>query len=151
MGTSLSEVYDLFMQTVTDYKLIELFNSSPEDFENYLEAWLIYAIRDFGVCDQVLTYDSTSKTFTLDLTLENKAMLATLMMKYWLQKTVNDITQFNLHITDRDFKMASEAQNLREKATYLNIVKEDCSQLLQDYGYKRNPWSEWYNQEYEGV
>jgi uncharacterized protein (DUF3084 family) len=71
-------------------------------------------------------------------------------MKYWLQKNVNDITQMNLHITDRDFKMASEAQNLREKAAYLNVVKEQCSQLLQDYAFRKVAWAEWYNQDFTG-
>jgi|WetSurSiteA1Bulk_404760.scaffolds.fasta_scaffold00043_8 hypothetical protein len=152
MGTSLNEVYDVFMMTVTDYRLIDLFNESQEDFENYLQAWLRYAINDFKkTCDQSLIFDYTTKSFSVDLSEENKIALATLMMKWWLQKEVNNVTQFNLHITDRDFKMASEAANLKEKTNYLNVVKEQCSQMLIDYGYEKNAWSDWFNQEYEGV
>jgi hypothetical protein len=150
MSTSLSEVYDVFMMTVTDYRLTDLFNTSVPDFENYLQAWLDFSIVDFKVCDQDLNYDDTSKEFSDNLSRDNKVILATLMMKYWLQKAVNDITQFNLHITDRDFKIASEAQNLREKVNHLNIVKEQCSQLLQDYAYNRNSWVNWYAQDYGG-
>jgi hypothetical protein len=72
-------------------------------------------------------------------------------MKYWLQKNVNDITQMNLHVTDRDFKVASEALNLREKVVHLNAVKEQCSQMLIDYAYNKNDWSSWYNQDFDGV
>lgn len=146
--TDLAEVYDLFLQQVTDYRLIELFNVSETNFNTYLEAWIIYAISDFSICDQSLAY--TSGTFTVTLTAENKVILATLMMKYWLQKNVNDITQMNLHVTDKDFKMASEAQNLREKVAYLNIVKEQCSQLLQDYAFRKVRWADWYNQDFTG-
>jgi len=152
MGTSLSEVYDIFMMTVTDYRLIDLFNSSQPDFENYLQAWLEFSITDFKkICDQDLNFNDVTKEFPDVLTRENKVMLSKLMTKYWLQKAVNDVTQFNLHVTDRDFKVASEAQNLREKVAYLNIVKEDCSQSLQDYGFERVDWTEWYNQEFAGV
>jgi hypothetical protein len=151
MGTSLSEVYDFFMMTVTDYRLTDLFNLSVPDFEDYLQAWLDYAIVDFYVCDQDLNYDDIAKEFPAVLSRDNKVILATLMMKYWLQKAVNDVTQFNLHITDRDFKVASEAQNLREKTNHLNMVKEQCSQLLQDYAYKKNDWTDWYNQEFRGM
>jgi hypothetical protein len=151
MGTSLSEVYDVFMMTVTDYRLIDLFNTSVPDFENYLQAWLDFSIVDFYVCDQDLNYDNTTKEFSADLSRDNKVILATLMMKYWLQKAVNDITQFNLHVTDRDFKIASESQNLREKANHLNLVKEQCSQLLQDYGYRKVDWDDWYAQQFQGV
>jgi hypothetical protein len=150
MGTTLSEVYDFFMMTVTDYRLIDLFNTSVPDFENYLQAWLEYSIVDFSVCDQDLDFDDTTKEFPVVLTRDNKVVLATLMMKYWLQKAVNDVTQFNLHITDRDFKVASEAQNLREKSNHLNMIKEQCSQLLQDYAYNRNSWVDWYAQDFGG-
>lgn len=148
MATSLSEIYDLFMQTCTDYRLINLFNTSEEDFEQYLEAWLEYAIVDFRICNQDLNYDVATKLFPVDLTRENKIILATLMMKYWLQKLVQDVTQMNLHITDRDFKIASEAQNLREKTNHLNNVKEQCSQMLIEYGYAKNDWGDWLNQSF---
>lgn len=62
MGTSLSEVYDVFMMTITDYRLIDLFNTSVPDFENYLQSWLDFAIVDFKVCDQNLNYDDTRKS-----------------------------------------------------------------------------------------
>lgn len=151
-NTTLSEIYDIFMVAISDYRLIDLFNSSQEDFENYLQPWLESAITDFeNICDQNLNFDNGTKEFPVILTRVNKILLSKLMVKYWLQKEVNDVTQFNLHVTDRDFKVASEAQNLREKASYLNIVKEDCSQLLQDYGYKRVDWNSWINQNFLGV
>lgn len=151
MGTALSEVYDLFMLTITDYRLIDLFNLSEEDFEAYLQAWLDMAIVEFSICNQDLEYDSTTKEFPEILTRENKVILATLMMKYWMQKNVHDITQMNLHVVDRDFKVASEAMNLREKSVHLNHIKETCSQMLIDYGYKHNDWDEWVLQNFMGV
>jgi hypothetical protein len=151
MATTLSEVYDLFMLTVTDYRLNHLFDASQYEFENYLQAWLEFAITEFHICNQDLNFDNDTKTFPDTLTRENKVILATLMMKYWLQKNVNDITQMNLHVTDRDFRVASEAMNLREKAIYLNHVKETCSQMLSDYGYKHNDWDSWLEQDFLGV
>ena len=151
MSTSISEIFDLFMLTVNDYRLNHLFDSSEEDFENYLSGFLEFAIVEFSICDQDLNYDTITKTFSDTLTRENKVILATLMTKYWLTKLVNDITQLNLHITDRDFKVASESMNLREKSIYLNNVKETCSQMLIDYAYKHNDWTGWLSQDFFGV
>jgi hypothetical protein len=151
MTTHISEVFDLFMVSVTDYRLTDLFNLSEDDFETYLEGFLEYAIAEFDMCDQDLDFNSTTKLFPETLTRKNKTILATLMMKYWLQKLVNDITQMNLHVTDRDFRVASEAMNLREKTIYLNTVKEQCSQLLNNYEYKNNAWDDWFNQSFEGA
>jgi len=143
MGTKLSEVYDLFMLQVSDYRLVDLFNTSEEDFETFLQGFLEFAISDFEICDQDLDFDETSGEFPEILSRKNRTILATLMMRYWLQKLVNDITQMNLHVTDRDFKVASEAMNLREKTVYLNTVKEQCSQILNDYAYTNNDWDSW--------
>lgn len=150
MGTKLNEVYDYFALTVTDYRLTQLFNESQEDYENFLQAWLEFAIAEFSMCDQDLEFNDETKEFNVVLSRENKVVLATLMMKYWLQKLVNDITQMNLHVQDRDFRVASEAMNLREKATRLTHVKETCSQMLLDYEYKRNNWSNWTKQKFSG-
>ena len=147
-NTEIKEIYDLFLMQVTDYRLINLFSVSESDFEDYLQSFLEYAIVDFYVCDQDLEFDNDKKEFPATLSRDNKIILATLMMKYWLQKNVNDITQMNLHVTDRDFKVASEAQNLKEKTALLNTVKEQCSQLLNDYSYRRVDWSEWTNQDF---
>jgi len=152
MGTSLSEIYDIFMLTVTDYRLNDLFEMSETDFENYLNGFLEFAIADFDICDQDLNYDKETNSFSETLTRENKTILATLMTKYWMEKVVNDITQLNLHITDRDFKVASEAMNLREKTIRLNNIKETCSQMLIDYAYKHNNWTGWLSQSFwDGV
>jgi hypothetical protein len=150
-GTALGEILDLFMTQINDYRLTNLYSQSQEDFETYLQAWLVFSIADFDdICNQSLDYDEDNKEFSESLTSKNKIVLATLMMKYWLQKVVNDITQMNLHITDRDFKTASEAANLKEKSAHLALIKEQCSQLLLGYEYKNNTWEDWYNQEFSG-
>lgn len=150
MGTELSSIYDLFLLTVTDYRLEALYEASVEDFENYLEAWLRFAIQDFdNYCTQSLAF--TNDNFDVVLTEENMIMLAMMMTKYWMQKNVNDITQMNLHVTDRDFKMASEANNLREKKDHLNGMTERISQALIDYSFKHTDWDSWFNQSFAGV
>jgi len=150
-NTSLPEVFDLFMMIISDYRLVDLYNTDEDGFNTYLEAWLQYAVSEFeNICTQDLNYNTTTQEFPAELTRKNKIILAKLMAKYWLEKVVSDITQMNLHITDRDFRIASEAMNLREKKDYFNAVKEECSQLLNDYAYSNNDWNSWYTQDFEG-
>jgi len=150
-GTPFSDIYDLFLMTITDYRLTSLFEESIVDFETFLEAWLRFSISDFTICDQSLVYTESTKLFTATLTDKNQIVLAKLMMMYWLKKEVADVTQFRLHVTDRDFKVPSEAQNLKEKQAYLITIKEECSQMLNDYGYKAADWTSWYNQDFSGI
>jgi len=143
-GTPFSCIFDKFLLLVTDYRLLNLYESSQVDFETYLSGWLLYSINDFDVCDQVLTYSTITKLFTETLTDKNQLMLAKMMVKYWLEKETRDITQMSLKIQDRDYRTFSEAQNLTAKSNHLILVKEEISQALVEYNLKTNPWAEWY-------
>jgi hypothetical protein len=140
-GTPFSTVYDSFSLLLSDYRLTNLYNTSLSDYEDYLEGWLVLAIDDFYCCNQSLAYSSS--TFTETLSTKNINILAKLMKKYWLEKEVNDVTQFRLHVTDHDFKLYSEAQNLTAKKSLYNEYKEEISQLLVDYSLVSNDWANW--------
>jgi hypothetical protein len=148
VGTPFSTIFDDFLTLVNDYRLTALYDSSLVDFETYLTSWLDYSIAEFYNCDQVLTYDSTTKLFTVDLTTKNQLILARIMVKYWLQKEVQDVTQMSIHLQDRDFHTFSESQNLTAKSNHLNTVKEDVSQTLVNYGLDTVDWATWFTGTY---
>jgi hypothetical protein len=149
-GTSFTDIFDLFMMLQSDYQLQALYQTSITDFNNYLEGWLVFAIGDFTVCNQSLIYNSTTQTFTQTLNQENKNILAQMMVKYWMQKQVQNVLQMDNLIQDHDFKTYSQAQNLKAKQDYYNSKKEEISQLMVDYGLRHNNWSQWKNQLFDG-
>jgi hypothetical protein len=154
MGTLSSEIIDIFMMRISDYKLDTIYTASGSlIFSNYIEPWLIDATVEFDICDQPLTYttsgSATEGQFTATLTTKNKVILSRLMVKYWMQKTIQDVLQMQNFITDHDFKTFSAAQNLTAKKEYLNSLKEELSQLLIDYAYKINDWAGWKLQQYD--
>ena len=59
-------------------------------------------------------------------------------------KEVQDVNQMNLHLQDRDFKVYSESQNLKEKSLHLDKTKEYNSQTMTVYSYsKSTDWANW--------
>lgn len=147
MGSSFSEIFDLFMVQIKDWRLQSLYESSQLDFEVYLSGFLVLSIPQFSlVCNQDLSYSEESKSFTSDLTLDNKVILSKLMVEKWLEKEVQDVNQMNLHLQDRDFKVYSESQNLREKSLHLDKTKEYNSQAMTVYSYaKSTDWANWFS------
>lgn len=152
MATPYSDVYDLFMLKITDYRLIELYQSSVVDFENFLQGWLKLSIADFlDDCDQDLTdRNDTANTFNFDMTDKNQVILAVFMVFHWLEKEVNDVLQMNLSVTDRDFKHYAESKNLDSKTSYRDRLLEEKSQILVSYGYKNIDWDAWFSGNFEG-
>jgi hypothetical protein len=151
MGTLASEIGDLFLSRVSDYRLDNMFTTSGSlALGTHIEPYLLDAIIDFDICNQVLTYtvsgSATEGYFSLDLTLENKVILSQLMVLSWLSHDIQNIIQMNNHVTDKDYRTFSSAQSLSAKKDYYNSKKEEMSQKLGLYGYNKNSWSEWQNQ-----
>ena len=139
--THISEVINLFLMLVNDYKLKQIFDLG--NLEQYVEAWLRMAIAEFDrVRSQPLVYDPISKTFSETLTNEDLVILSQLMVKYWLTKEVNDVLAMENVLQDHDFTRHSEAQNLDAKRGLLNRQIEDCKQLLIQYGYDHFVWNQ---------
>lgn len=150
MATSATEVFDLFLALINDWKLDSLYvTSGSAALGVYVEPWLLFSISEFeDICDQSLTYDSTSgsQMFTETLNQRNINVLAQIMVRYWMTKVTQDLLAMSNLIQDHDFSTFSAAQNLREKREYLNSVKETTSQMLNEYAFSRNSWSQWKNQ-----
>ena len=145
MGSKFSEIFDLFMVQIKDWRLQSLYESSTLDFEVYLSGFLMLSIPQFQeVCNQSLSHDEETREFTEILTLDNKTILSKLMVEKWLEKEVQDVNQMNLHLQDRDFKVYSESQNLKEKSLHLDKTKEYNSQTMTVYSYsKSTDWAGW--------
>ncbi len=133
MGTPFTSIFDEFMLLQDDYRLITLFQTSPENFTTYLTGWLKPAVTDFiPVCDQDLTYNLTFKTFNVVLTEKNILYLAKIMKQYWLQKTIDDVSQMKAKI-QTDFHTYSEAQNYKTMQDRGILMAEEISQILVKY------------------
>jgi hypothetical protein len=153
MTTPSSDIVDLFMSRVDDYRLDIVYNTSGSTtLTVYTEPWLMSAIADFeNFSDQSLVYTQSSGSategyFTEDLNVTNKIMLSRFMTKYWLEKSIKNLIQMQNHVTDRDFKTFSAAQNLKSKQDFYNSLQEELSQAIIDYSYHRNNWTNWNSQ-----
>jgi len=129
---------------MTDWKLDNFYTADPTGFDEYLQGFLVLGIPTFETfCDQSLDRNDTTALFTEDLTDDNVNILSLTMLVAWMQKEKNDIRQMSLHISDKDFKTYSEANNLRAKNENYIIAKEELSQLIIDYTWQRADFTSW--------
>jgi len=154
MATNLSEVADLFLSRLSDWRLDTIYSTSGSlAFGTYVEPWLFDSIIEFSdVCDQDLTYtasgSATEGFFTETLSLENKVMLSQIMVLGWMAKGNQDELQLRNFVTDKDFKTFSPANNTNARTAQYNTKREEISQLLVNYGLRKNPWADWRNQDF---
>ena len=144
-NTSFSEIYDLSMVVIRDYKINLLFD--PDDltaFENFMLGYLKRAISKFTNCEKDIdNTDFSSDEFDVILSIKEQVILADLVVIEWLSSKILDVTQIQLHLDDASFKHYAESQNLTAKINTREILREVVSQDMTDYGFKNVPWSEW--------
>ena len=134
MATKFDTIEDLALTIVSDYKIAKLFTTDVESFKGYCDGFLISAIPNFIQCNQDLTYDITNREFVNTLTNLEISILADLWCIAWLTKEIQDATQINLKLTTSGgFETHSEAQNLKEKASWLDRLRERVYQKIVDY------------------
>ena len=153
MATVLSDIADLFLTRIDDYRITTIYNTSGSTAVNtYLEPYLISAIVDFDICTPTLVYTETSGSvegfFDIDLTRENKVILSQIMELYWMEHTINEREQLSNFVSDKDFKAYSPAANLSAKREYRNALREEISNILVKYSYGHNNWDSWRNQDF---
>ena len=142
MATPYSEVFDLFLTSIQDYRINRLYEKSVEDMENYLMSFLIKAITNFRKCKTDLEdRDDTNKVFNQTLSTDEKVILSNLMIVEWLTKEVNDILSLRNFLQDTDFKTYSQANNLKEKRELLTTMKEMVDKQIVQYSYNNFDWS----------
>ena len=141
MPTPFDSVEDLALIAIRDYKIDKLYNHSIEQFQQYLDGFLLTAIPNFRNCRQSLDYDIEQRQFNADLSSMEQTILADLWVLEWFNKETNDATQIQnkLQVASA-FTSHSASQNLKEKSTYLDKLREGVDLKITQYQLQALPY-----------
>lgn len=131
----------------TDYKLDNLIQVDEQAFYNFLGGFLINSTDMFNGCLTDLSYHPVVETVEKDgqlITVTNYVFDNELSSKEiyilslgvalnWYRKQLDDVTQFRLHLSNKDFKSYSEQQNLQRRLERLGAMEENLSEEIQQY------------------
>ena len=141
MPTPFDSVEDLALIAIRDYKIDKLYNHSVEQFQQYLDGFLLTAIPNFRNCRQSLDYDIEQRQFNADLSSMEQSILADLWVIEWFNKETNDATQIQnkLQVASA-FTSHSASQSLKEKSTYLDKLREGVDLKITQYQLQALPY-----------
>ena len=131
----------------TDYKLDNLIQVDEQAFYDFLGGFLVNSIDMFDGCLSDLSYHAVEETiekdnklvvvtnyvFDNDLTSKEVYLLSLGVALGWYKKQLDDVTQFRLHLSNKDFKSYSEQQNLQRRLERLGAMEEEFSEEVQKY------------------
>lgn len=145
MATAISEVYDSFLQKISNYgftkpdttqaeieeEIFGYFKTARTKFYRCKNS-LLFALDTNGV---PLTDSEGSYLFTVDLHPMEIEVLASLMLvEYIKPRLVTDET-IQQALGDKDFKIFSQAGQIREIRLLFQTLKSDARKLITEYTY----------------
>ncbi len=134
MGTSFDDVIDLALVSIDDYTLMKLYQANETGFRNFCDGLLVRAIPNFFLCRQDLSYDMETRTFVSNLSPIEISILADFWCIEWFSRKINTASQFQAKLQNNgNFRNHSEAQNLKEKTSWADRLRERVYQKITDY------------------
>jgi len=133
MTTKLSEIFDLFLGKITDYRLAGM---ADVDIENDLMRYFKSARAKFYRCKNNLEIDSVDNTsLKSELTGFEIEILTHLMLVQHIEPQLFSSENLKQSLSDKDFKIYSQANQLREIRLLLNTIKRDVNKMITEYTY----------------
>lgn len=150
--TSFDSIYRIFLNSIQDYRIANLFEKNLETAEDLLDTWMLKATSAFQLRatdilfdGQTLEshFDSANRQYTAKLPLVIQTILSDLVALEWLKFNIRDVTQMNLKPNDLDFKTFSEERNLTAKLAQENTHREEVYRAIDDYVKMNIDWETW--------
>jgi len=139
MPTPFQNIYEMFFDKITDDLYLEL---TEIDTKEDCHRMLVNAIPKFEFPKQSLSYvvsftpgydDVDNSYFNNTLTMDEKNILATLMVLEWLQRQINSIENTAQKFYGNGFKLTSQAAHLNKLLALKESVKQDAKYLQRLY------------------
>lgn len=135
--TTIEELYDSFLSQISDYSYLSD-TITQSEIDDDLFGYFKKARTKFYRCKnslEVVENELGQQVFTCDLHPMEIEVLSTLMLvEYIKPKLVTDET-IKQSLSDKDFKIYSQASQLREMRLLYKALKSDSSKLITEYTY----------------
>ena len=134
--TSFSEVYDLFLSSITDDMFLEI---SEEDTAQMMKELLLSAIPRFEYPHDknLLESDLVNEQFNCKLDLQEMKILATYMAVEWIGQQLASIENIRQKYSSSDFTFTSQANHLKQLVELKNKYETEGQHLQRLYSRRK--------------
>lgn len=129
--TPYSEIDDLFLSDISDDTF---FKYDILDREKILNNLRNKAITRFKPCRKDLSLrDDIMQEFTLDLSDEEKNIIATIMRKFWMTDKIFNLNLLKQKMSTKDWKLTSQAEHLLRLTDLSILLEKEISSMIVRY------------------
>lgn len=153
--TYLSDVYDYFLSSISDYAILEAIQDDPESVEDELFTFFKKARGKFYKCKQPLDlqedgngqkyfgYIEDGKEVEVSLTSFELAIITHLMLVEYMKQQLLATEVIKQSLSDKDFRIYSQANQLRELNLLYRLIQRESKVMITEYTYMGMTKNDW--------
>ena len=133
----MEELYDSFLQKISDYSFLSE-TITEQDIFDELFGYFKTARTKFYRCKnslEVVENELGEQEFTVELHPMEIEVLSVLMLVEYLKPQMITSETLKQSLSDKDFKIYSQASQLREIRLLYQAMKADANKLITEYTY----------------
>ena len=146
MSTLYTNIFERFTMKTKDWTLDRLYLSSVTTYNEYVRGFLLNAIPKFAYdCQTDISSsnrDDSAMIFNDTLTELEEEILATMMGLEWTSREVKSLENLQRTLGDKDFKLHSGANALRQNKELQADIREEVDSLIVQYSWQRVDFDE---------
>ena len=132
--TSYTDIFNIFLNKISDIKFLDM---DDNDINQMLTSWMTSAISKIKKCKSDLsTKDDEIQVFNDDLLDIEKEIIATAMVKEWLEPQLNSTLYTSQFFCGKEEKFYAQANQLEKLQALLRKVQLEARKLARDYSYQ---------------
>lgn len=135
--TRVEEIYEDFLSRISDYSFLSN-KLTDEEIREDLYAYLKVAIRKFYRCKHSLEIADSpleGQVFVEELEPFEIEVLVSLMVVAYLKPQILSSETMKQSLSDKDFKIYSQANQLRELRLLYNVLRAESNKMITEYTY----------------
>lgn len=135
--TSVSEVFGNFLSKISDYSFLAV-DVTDEEINEELMGYLKSATVKFYKCNnslKIVKNDEDEYFFASELTPFEIEVLTTLMIVEYMKPQVLSSEVIKQSLSDKDFRIYSQANQLRELNLLYRMFRTEATKLITEYTY----------------
>lgn len=132
--TSYTDIFNIFLNKISDIKLLDM---DDNDINQMLTSWMTSAISKIKKCKSDLsTKDDEIQVFNDDLLDIEKEIIATAMVKEWLEPQLNSTLYTSQFFGGKEEKFYAQANQSEKLQALSRKVQLEARKLARDYSYQ---------------
>ena len=132
--TKYTEIFDMFLNKISDIKLMSL---SDDEVEDLLLSYMNSSISKMKKCKSDLSLrNNKTQSFRADLLDIEKEIIATGMVKEWLEPQLNSTLYTNQFFGGKEEKFFAQANQLEKLQALSHKAELESRKLARDYTYQ---------------